>query len=178
VVARLDKLDLSSFGLSPGEGRRLELAVGIGDLVFGGERYVVDPECVPVHLEISRLSGPGFALRLRFSATVRGPCTRCLKEARPTIEVQAREVDTASGEQGSSGDEELTSPYVERHVLDLAGWARDALILSLPAKILCREECPGLCPVCAADLSEAGPDHHHDADPDPRWAKLRGLRLE
>jgi uncharacterized protein len=171
-------LDLSSFGLSSGEGRRLELAVGIGDLVFGGGRYVVEPECVPVHLEISRLSGPGFALRLRFRAQVRGPCMRCLKEARPTIEVDAREVDTASGEQREGEDEQLASPYVKDHVLNIAGWARDALILSLPVKILCREECAGLCPVCAADLSEAGPDHRHDPNPDPRWAKLRELRLE
>jgi uncharacterized protein len=171
-------LDLSSLGLSAGEGRRLELPVGIGDLVFGGERYVVGPDCVPVHLEISRLSGPGFAMRLRFSAQVRGPCMRCLKEARETIEVEAREVDTASGEQGAVADEQLSSPYVKDHVLDVASWSRDALILSLPVTILCREECAGLCPVCAADLSEAGQDHHHDPDPDPRWEKLRGLRLD
>ena len=63
-------------------------------------------------------------------------------------------------------------------VLDLSAWARDALVLGLPAKILCREDCPGLCPVCAADLSEVGEDHTHDEAPDPRWAKLRELRLD
>ncbi len=62
--------------------------------------------------------------------------------------------------------------------LDLAGWARDAFALAMPAKILCREDCAGLCPVCAADLNEAGPEHHHEAAPDPRWAKLRELKLE
>ena len=36
----------------------------------------------------------------------------------------------------------------------------------------------GLCPVCAADLNEAGPEHRHEAAPDPRWAKLRELPLE
>ena len=47
-----------------------------------------------------------------------------------------------------------------------------------PRKVLCREDCAGLCPVCAADLNEAGPEHRHERAPDPRWAKLRELKLE
>ena len=62
--------------------------------------------------------------------------------------------------------------------LDLAAWARDAFVLAAPAKVLCREDCAGLCPICAADLNEAGPEHRHEAAPDPRWAKLRELKLE
>ena len=63
----------------------------------------------------------------------------------------------------------------------LAGWARDSFALAIPAKILCKEDCAGLCPVCAADLNDldpAGPEHRHEAAPDPRWAKLRELELE
>jgi uncharacterized protein len=178
VTRRLDRLDLSALSLSSGAGRRLDLEVKIDELFFGGERYAVEPELVPVRLEVSRLSGPGFALRMRFSAVVRGPCMRCLKEARQTIDVDAREVDTGPAAHAASGEEELASPYVEHQMLDVAAWARDALALSLPAKILCREQCQGLCPVCAADLSEVGADHHHDEEPDPRWAKLRELRLD
>jgi uncharacterized protein len=32
--------------------------------------------------------------------------------------------------------------------------------------------------VCGADLNNAGPDHFHEAEPDPRWAKLRELKLD
>ncbi len=97
---------------------------------------------------------------------------RCLKDARPTVAVDAREVDRP-GE-----GEELESPYVTNETLDLAAWARDALALSAPAKVLCREDCAGLCPICAADLNEAGPEHHHERPVDPRWAKLSELELE
>jgi DUF177 domain-containing protein len=97
---------------------------------------------------------------------------RCLKHARPVVDVEAREVDRP-GE-----GEELESPYVTDETLDLAAWARDAFALAAPVKVLCREDCAGLCPVCAADLNEADPEHHHDSTPDPRWAKLRELRLE
>ena len=50
--------------------------------------------------------------------------------------------------------------------------------VAVPVAVLCREDCAGLCPVCAADLNEAGPGHGHEAPPDPRWAKLRELELE
>ena len=58
--------------------------------------------------------------------------------------------------------EELDSPYVEDELLDLGAWAQDALALAMPVQVLCREDCAGLCPVCAADLNEAGPEHHHE----------------
>ena len=86
--------------------------------------------------------------------------------------MDAREVDRPSE------GEELQSPYVEDEQLDLAAWAHDSFALAAPAKVLCREDCAGLCPVCAADLNEAGPEHHHESAPDPRWAKLRELKLE
>jgi uncharacterized protein len=164
--------DLGGLRLSAGEGRRLTLEVPIEPLELSGERYRAEPPLVPVELTISRMTGGGYALRLRFSAGVGGPCMRCLRDASPSIEVDAREVDRPGG------GEELDSPYVQAEVLDLAGWARDAFALALPAKILCREDCAGLCPVCAVDLAEAGPDHHHEPAPDPRWAKLRELKLE
>jgi len=40
-------------------------------------------------------------------------------------------------------------------------WARDLLADALPARLLCREECRGLCPVCGANLNEAGEAHVH-----------------
>jgi uncharacterized protein len=164
--------DLAGLRLSPGEGRRLRLDVPIEPLVLGSERYAAEPSRVPVELDVSRMLGGGYALRLRFSAALTGPCMRCLTDARPVVDVEAREVDRP-GE-----GEELESPYVSNETLDLAAWARDAFALAGPVKVLCREDCAGLCPVCAADLNEAGPEHHHDSAPDPRWAKLRELKLE
>jgi uncharacterized protein len=166
------EFDLASMRLSPGEGRRLALSTPIEPLTLGSERYTAQPQPVPVELSVSRMSGGGYALRLRFSAVLAGPCMRCLQPASPRIEVDAREVDRPGG-----GDE-LDSPYVHEETLDLAGWARDAFALALPVKILCREDCAGLCPVCAADLNEAGPEHRHEQAPDSRWAKLRELKLE
>jgi uncharacterized protein len=183
MSAETRELDLASLRLSAGEGRRLELLTPIEPLRLGSERYTAaasaaaeaspagEPAPVPVELDVSRMNGNGYALRLRFSAAVCGPCMRCLGQAATGIEVEAREVDVPGG------GEELDSPYVREETLDLAGWARDAFALALPVQVLCREDCAGLCPVCAVDLNEAGPEHHHEAAPDPRWEKLRELKL-
>lgn len=169
---RADSFDLGRLRLSSGEGRRLDLDVAIDPFDLGGQRYGLGAASVPVRLDVSRTTGNGYALRLRFEATPAGPCMRCLEPAAPVIAVDAREVEQPGG------GEDLSSEYVDDEVLDLGAWARDALVLAIPNQILCREDCAGLCPVCGEDLNLAGADHVHEAEPDPRWAKLRGLRLE
>jgi uncharacterized protein len=171
-MSRTDAFDLGRLGLTAGEARRLALQTRLAALDFSGERYEVVPEQVDVTLDVTRMTGGGYSLRLRFAAAVHGPCMRCLRDAEPVTEVDAREVDQPGG------GEELSSPYVDGEELDLAAWARDAFALALPAQVLCTEDCAGLCPTCGALLDEAGPDHGHEAAPDPRWAKLRELRLE
>jgi uncharacterized protein len=168
----IDSFDLGGLRLSSGEGRRLELEVRLEPFALGGDTYPVNPPVVPVRLDISRTTGPGYALRLRFAATLQGPCMRCLEPSDAGFEIDAREISQAGA------GEELDSPYVQDGMLDLGGWARDALALNLPRAILCREDCAGLCPVCGADLNSAGPDHHHEAEPDPRWAKLSELKFD
>jgi uncharacterized protein len=172
VAQRTDSFDLARLRLSAGQGRRLQLHVAVDDFNLGGERYAVEPGPLPVTLDVSRMTGGGFSLRLRFHAALQGACMRCLEPAAPGFEVDAREVDQPGG------GEELDSPYVSPDgALDLRAWTRDALALALPAQVVCRENCAGLCAVCGANLN-LEPDHAHEPDPDPRWEKLRELRFE
>jgi uncharacterized protein len=172
MAPRTDSFDLGRLRLTSGEGRRLELEVALDPLQFGGETYAITPDAVDAILDISATTHHGYALRLRFGASLQGPCMRCLEPARPEISVDSREVD-------QPGDvEELRSPYVKDEVLDVHAWARDALALALPAQLLCREECAGLCTICGTDLNTAGPEHVHEREPDPRWAKLGEIRFE
>jgi uncharacterized protein len=172
MALRTDIFDLEGLRLSAGEGRRLELEVAIAPFDLGGEHYVVEPALVAAELDISRTTGGGYALRLRFGARLAGPCMRCLSPASPEFGVDAREIS-----QPGEADE-LQSPYVEQGAIDLAAWAHDALALTLPTQLLCGPDCAGLCPVCGADLNQAGPEHAHEREPDPRWAKLSELRFD
>ena len=169
---RTDTFELAPLGLRSGEGRRLDLHVGIDGFHYGGEAYAVTPALIPVRLDVSRTTGNGWALRLRFTAGLEGPCMRCLEPAHPEFEVEAREVFQPGG------GEELSSPYVSGdEELALGQWARDSLALTLPAQLTCRKDCAGLCGQCGANLNE-DPSHGHEAAPDPRWAKLGELKFD
>jgi uncharacterized protein len=176
MALRTDTFDLGGLHLSAGEGRRLDLNVAIDPFSLAGEMYAAKPELIPARLDVSRTTGRGYALRLRFEARVAGPCMRCLEPAGPSFSIDAREVWQPSDDADEADD--LESPYVESEVLNLHSWARDALALAMPSTVLCRPECAGLCPVCGVNLNTAEPGHAHEREPDPRWAKLSELRFE
>lgn len=166
-------VDLARLSLAHGQGARLDLPVRLEPLELGGQTYLPQADGLEVRLDVSRPSN-GYAFRLRFPLRVEGPCMRCLEAAAIQTEVDAREVDQANTE-----DEELRSPYVVDDELVLGRWTHDAAVLALPAQILCRPDCAGLCPVCGESLNDADPEQHrHDTRGDSRWAKLKELELE
>ncbi len=166
-------IDLARLSLAHGEGARLDVPVRLDPLELGGQTYAPVGDRTEARVDASRPSN-GYAFRLRFPLSVEGPCMRCLDDATVQTDVDAREID-----QADTDDEELRSPYVVEDELDLGRWAHDAAVLALPTQILCRPDCAGLCPICGESLNDADPkDHKHDSGTDPRWSKLRELKLE
>ena len=162
--------DLRSLRIRSGEEHREVKETTLPTLELGGQRYLPVPEKALAELVINRVSS-GTVFELRFSTRLHGPCVRCLEDAVVDVSVAAREYQaTDPGE-----SEELRTPYLVDDRLDLSGWARDAIALALPDKILCRAECAGLCPVCGADLN-VEPHEHGEQEADPRWAALSELR--
>jgi uncharacterized protein len=157
--------------LRPGEEHREALDVELSPFQFGGERYVPVPENVPAELAVTRAT-TGTVFDLAFTARLHGPCYRCLGDAVLEIPIQTREYQAQSPE-----DEELTTPYLTDENLDVSAWARDAVALALPDKILCRADCAGLCPVCGKNLNQEPHDHEEETG-DPRWAALEALKKE
>ena len=173
MYAEGGKVDLERLALSHGQARALDLEVGLDRIELGGQGYSPAGGGSEARLDVSKTS-TGYALRLRFSSEVTGPCVRCLEEAASSLEIDVREVD-----QGAAADEELRSPYVSDGNLDVDHWANDALVLAFPSQPLCRPDCVGLCPVCGESLNDADPAaHEHDSGTDPRWAKLDELKLD
>jgi DUF177 domain-containing protein len=162
--------NLRSARLRPGEEYRDEIELELTPLEYGGQRYLPVPDTIPAELVISRAS-TGTVFELRFAARLHGPCYRCLEDAALDVPVNAREYQATNPE----GSDELRTPYLVDDLLDVQGWARDAIALALPEQILCRADCAGLCPVCGKDLNEE-PHTHDELAGDPRWAVLDELR--
>jgi uncharacterized protein len=166
----MTSFNLRQVKLRSGEQFRDEVEVELEPLLFGGQRYIPVPEKVPAELAISRAS-TGTVFELAFSGRLHGPCYRCLADAVVDVPVGAREYQATN----PGASDELKTPYLVKDRIDLSGWARDALVLALPDKILCRPDCAGLCPVCGRDLN-LEPHEHGEEKPDSRWAALAELR--
>jgi uncharacterized protein len=162
--------NLRNARLRTGEQLRESVEVQLEPLLLGGQEYVPAPDPTPAELTITKAT-TGTVFELLFRVTLSGPCFRCLADATLEQPVNAREYQATN----PGGDDELVSPYVEADNLDLSSWARDALALALPDKILCRPDCAGLCQVCGRDLN-AEPHEHEEEKTDSRWAALEELR--
>jgi uncharacterized protein len=162
--------NLRQVKLRSGEEYRDEIELELEPFELGGERYLPVPDKVPAELAITKAS-TGTVFELAFTARLHGPCYRCLGDAVLEIPIAAREYQATNPD----GSEELRSPYLRDDNPDLAAWSRDALALALPDKILCRDDCAGLCAVCGKNLNDE--PHEHDDEPtDSRWSALDALR--
>ena len=166
----MTEFSLRRLRLRTGEQFRDDVEVGLEPLLLAGTEYTPDPPRVPAELTITKAT-TGTVYQLAFRAQLHGPCFRCLRDTTLEQSVAAREYQATN----PGDDEELRSPYVQDDVLDLSSWARDALALGLPDKILHAPDCAGLCPVCGKDLNDE-PHTHDEIAADPRWAALDELR--
>jgi uncharacterized protein len=162
--------NLRQVKLRSGEQYRDEIELELAPFELGGERYLPVPDKVPAALTITK-AATGTVFELAFTARLHGPCYRCLGDAVLELPIDAREYQATNPD----GSDELRSQYVHDDNLDLGTWSRDAVALALPDKILCRDDCAGLCAICGKNLNDE-PHEHDDAPTDSRWSALESLR--
>ncbi len=165
----MTSFSLRQVKLRPGEEQREALDVEFPAFQFGGQSYIAIPDQVPAQLAITR-AVTGTVFSLAFTAHLHGPCYRCLQDATLAVPIDAREYQAEKPE-----DEEMATPYLVDGSLDVSGWARDAVALALPDKILCRGDCAGLCFECGKNLND-DPHVHVEERLDPRWEALEELK--
>lgn len=161
--------NLRTARLRPGEQCSRQVAIELDSLELAGQRYEPEPREPEAELTITRMAS-GTLFELSLAAGLQGPCYRCLSVATVSVRVRDRQYQDAGG-----ASEETKVPYLQDDRLDLSQWARDAVALEVPEKILCRDDCAGLCPGCGANLNVEG---CRCAPPslDPRWGPLAKLR--
>jgi uncharacterized protein len=119
-------------------------------------------------------------LRGRLSAGLELQCARCLE---PVPQEIAREFELlyrplgadAGRDELSVTDAEAEIGYYQGEGILLEDVLREQVLLALPLKITCRDECKGLCPHCGRNLNQEQCSCAVPAD-DPRWAALKEIR--
>lgn len=114
---------------------------------FGGRC----PFETPVHVKGTvAVSAEVVLLRAEISFCFHGQCDRCLRpfERMYRLPIEHILVDTLSN------DENDDFILLQQYQLDLSDLVMTDMLLELPYKSLCKEDCRGLCPICGKDLNE------------------------
>ncbi len=173
------------------------MRIEVENLTEKGEAFsqVYEPGQVELGEEGARVAGEttveGRASRKGEEVRVRGQirtevelsCDRCLAPRTTPMEV---EFDTSFIPQAAASAETDNVELLPEHLIvatyegdavDLDELVREQIVLALPSRHLCREDCKGLCPRCGADLNA----EHCSCDTtevDPRWAALADLKKD
>ncbi len=128
---------------------------------------------VSVRGEISNNAGY-IRLVLTLSADYTAPCARCLADVSGEFALTVERTVVTPREAADMDESDDDFVVTEDGFLDADELLLELFELNFPQKVLCREDCRGLCPHCGADLNTA-PCHCDGKVADPRLAPLGAL---
>lgn len=160
--------------LSPGAVDFGEEAEQIGALATAGRAEVIHEHRGPKDVVADiRLKG-GYAGKFQI------PCARCLEPVEASVSAEFDLVFRPIGADAGPPERSITASeteigYYQRDSLLLEDVLREQVLLSLPARTLCKPDCKGLCPHCGANRN-LQPCSCEEGSNDLRWEALTGLR--
>lgn len=147
---------------------RLDMSVfddGVSEYAVSGKE--------PFELKLVKLGKNRFTIAAKSFVVLDIPCDRCLEPVSTRIDF---EVNTAVDmeELAEGGEEREEKDYIDGYNLDVDRLVFDEILLSMPGKTLCREDCKGLCLKCGANLNiaECGCDR---SVTDPRMSVFKDI---
>jgi len=152
----------------------------LSEMVRSGEVILTSPVCVEItaahEFDHVRVSG-------RVDAGIRMACSRCCAEyddrLGSTFELfytKAQGAEVAQDEEVELSETDLVSVTYRGDEIDLIPAVDEQVIMELPLKPLCSEQCRGLCSTCGADLNVADCGCHRDA-PSLTFGALKDLKI-
>jgi len=128
----------------------------------------------PVNLTITNLGNRKVMIEGGTNISLTLFCSRCLKEIIYPMEIEfQKEIDFNLSEEDRAEDlDELN--YIIGYNLDVDTLISDEILIGFPMKLLCSEDCKGLCKICGVDLNEETCDCDTTVY-DPRMSVIRDM---
>ena len=128
----------------------------------------------PVRIHILNTGNRILILNGSVNLTLMIPCSRCLELVRVPFSLTLEctlDMNQTDEDRVKALDEQ---PYLQGYNLDVDQLVRDELLLNLPMKVLCNEDCKGICNRCGANLNYETCDCDHSV-PDPRMSVIQDI---
>ena len=160
-------LNLKEVFLQEGSKKAFEYSFSMSDIDISGVYPFVSP--IMVKGEASNRAGL-VDVNFDVSFTYNRPCDRCFKDVSRELNYQFNHRLVVSL-QGDDNDDYIEVPD---YTLDVDNCVQTDIILTLPVKFLCKEDCKGICPKCGKDLND-GECGCQTEEIDPRLEVLKEL---
>lgn len=99
-------------------------------------------------------------------------CDRCLEDFEREVASEFGILYVNETDEGNADNDEVQVLSPDTNIIDLGEDVRQYALLALPPKVLCSEDCAGLCPTCGANLNRSKCSCVHD-EVDSRWSGLQ-----
>lgn len=138
-------IDISEILTTKGASLAFNVSEEISEAGFSPD---VEKFLSPVKVEgtVTNVNGD-FCVYAKGCAEVQMSCSRCLKPVNRNVKFNVDEIFS------STGKDEETEAFTG-NIIELSSVVKKCILFSLPMKVVCREDCKGLCPVCGKDLNE------------------------
>ena len=162
------RLDLSSIIDRPGESVDFSVCVDLSDLIYGTSQPVSEP--VKAVGTVRNTAGV-LVMKGEISTCIHGTCDRCTADFTRQVELPL-DVVLVTELANEENEDEWVFP-LEANSADLEDIVRTVFVLNMDSKLLCKENCKGLCCKCGRNLNDGPCDCQKELD--PRFAALRQL---
>ncbi|MGB9803173.1 YceD family protein [Desulfofundulus sp.] len=171
------RIDVSDLKKSPGESIQVELSSPLPEFEFNGEKLIFNGP-VRASLEVTN-TGKALLVEGEVRGVLEVRCARCLEPFRWPVETTLNEVYYPADNEEAAVVDPAEEEYQEwipftGDVLDVTPEVLKSIMLALPMRFLCDENCRGLCPRCGRNLNVAECSCPGE-DVDPRLMVLKDM---
>lgn len=140
-------------------------------VTYQSEEYPIT-ECSELSLRLANKVKGEIAMQAEMTLVCEVPCNRCLKPVSVPVTIQVDEYLKESEIGTPEAVDEMS--YLDGYNLDTDKLIENEIMINWPMKVLCHEDCKGICTVCGKDLNEGecGCDRFV---PDPRMAVIKDI---
>ncbi|WP_461812819.1 YceD family protein [Faecalimonas sp.] len=124
-----------------------------------------------LHIMIKYIKGRELLIKGNTEITIKIPCDRCLEEVPTEFGLDFEKIVNLNDEQENESDEKN---YIDGYHLDVDKLLYNEILIGWPMKILCSDDCKGICNVCGQNLNEGTCDCE-DTSLDPRMSVIRDV---
>ena len=140
---------------------------------IGGNDFPVD-KIAPLHIRIEYAGGKKLHILGETSLTVIIPCDRCLEDVAVGLDLEIEKNVNTDVDSAKDDDDSDEANYIDGYHLDVEQLLYNEILVRWARKVLCCENCKGICSVCGQNLNEGTCDCE-DTSLDPRMSVIRDL---